>query len=338
MKIARIPLLPNSRFHFGEFKVDVNVGLSSTSIIAHSDTLFSALINSYNIINDAGKMVDAFRDRKLNISSLYYYLEINQQIIYFLPKPVFIDADSKIDGNHKLRNKIKFVSKKIWEQGFNQNEWQNNQKYIILQNEFVLLKEEFDSILPGIDADKIKIFNIIQSPKSPHPQVPERKNDPKDSIFYLTNLEINDNKIKDLIIGFYFIYSSSEEFEIQLRDAVNVLAKSGIGGEKNNMGRTMGDPQFDEFHLDLESENFTNVSVVSPANYSDFQNISLYKSFIRGGRKTSSGGGYKVVRMIKEGALVSNKLEGKLIIIGTDDNNNDALRNGLAYLLPVKTC
>jgi len=45
---------------------------SSTSSFAHSDTLFSALINSFASINDAGILVKAFESNRINISSLFY--------------------------------------------------------------------------------------------------------------------------------------------------------------------------------------------------------------------------------------------------------------------------
>lgn len=330
MKIVRIPLQPNSRFHFGEFKFDVNLGLSTTSSFAHSDTLFSALVNSYANIDDAGIFVSAFNDGLINVSSLFYYLKNGDKFICFLPKPVFLEMDSKSDGNHKLRNKIKFVSLAVWQNGFNQEKWADRSEFMIIQNEFVLTKAEFDVFIGGTGLTEINIYKTIQSPKSPI-----RKNSTNDSIYYQTDIEISSNDKTDIEIGFYFFYVAEDDYELMLKDATNILSKSGIGGEKNNMSRMMGDPQFEELDLGIDSEKRTNISLVSPKDLNDFQKVTRYKTFIRGGRALNHGGKYKTIRLITEGALVNGDLEGQLVEIGTDDSNNRAFRNGKAFLIPV---
>lgn len=330
MKIARIPLQPYSRFHFGEFKHDVNLGLSTTSLFAHSDTLFSALVNSYASIGDAAKLVESFKKDQINISSLFYYLKNADTTVFFLPKPIFLETDTKFDEYYKLRNKIKFVSLSVWEKGFDQMNWPDPTKYKIIQNEFLLSNDEYNHLNTNSDIPEINIFKIVQSPKSPI-----RKNTPKDSIYYQADIEIANEVIESLEIGFYFLYKAEDEFETMLKDAVNILSKSGIGGEKNNMGQIIMDPVFEELNMTIESDKFTNISVVSPKNTDDFGQIKLYKCFIRGGRNLSHADPYKTIRLIKEGALVTKELKGQLAEIGTDDSGNKALRNGKAFLIPV---
>lgn len=299
-------------------------------MFAHSDTLFSALINSYVKINNADEFVKAFKHKQINISSLFYYLKSNDKIIYFLPKPAFLETDSKSDGNHKLRNKIKFVTLSVWENGFDQENWANQSTYKIVQNEFILTKKEYDDIIKEAGIPEISICRIIQSPKSPI-----RKNAPDDSIYYQADIEIASNNSDSIETGFYFLYEVENGYETMLKDAVNIMSKSGIGGEKNNMGQIMSDPEFDELEINIQSDKFTNVSVVSPEDYEDFKQISLYKSFVRGGRNLKHGKPYQTVRMIKEGALATQFLKGHLVEIGTDDFGNTALRNGNAFLIPV---
>lgn len=120
-----------------------------------------------------------------------------------------------------------------------------------------------------------------------------------------------------------------------LKDATNILSKSGIGGEKNNMGQIMGDPVFDNLDLNIQSDKFTNVSVVSPRNIEDFKQVTLSRSFVRGGRSLAHSNQYKTIRMIKEGALTTRALKGQLVEIGKDDHRNTAFRNGNAFLIPV---
>ena len=330
MKIARISLQPYSRFHFGEFKIDVDLGLSSTSAYAHSDTLFSALANSYSVFDDADNFVHAFVDSRLNISSLFYYLKHNTQLVLFLPKPVFLENDSKIDGHHKVRNKIKFVSLNVWESGFNQDDWLDPSKFVIIQNEFVVTRDEFNQLISGTNAKEINIYKTVQSPKSPNSRTA-----PKDSIFYQTDISISHNK-GDIETGFYFMYQSGDAAsEMMLRNATNLMAKSGIGGERNNMGRIMGDPFFEEFDFELNSTTYATISLVSPNEIDEFRKMQFYKMIIRGGRSLNHGGKYQAVRLIQEGAKLSGTISGRLIEIGKDDNNKIAYRNGKAFLIPV---
>lgn len=106
MKVVRIPLQPCSRFHFGELKLDHDLALTDTSLFAHSDTLFSALVNAYSSFADGAEdFIMRFRPDggSIKISSLFYYLQNNEERVYFLPKPVFLDIESPktVDGNHK---------------------------------------------------------------------------------------------------------------------------------------------------------------------------------------------------------------------------------------------
>ena len=332
MKIARIPLQSGSRFHFGDFRIDTNVGLTSTSVIAHSDTLFSALINCAAAFGDAELLVKSFIDSETNISSLFYYLNRGNTIVYFLPKPISLEIDNKIDGKHKKRNKIKFVSLGIWKAGFHQDKWFEEEcnDYKIIQDEFVLLNEEYVSLIQN-ETQKLKVYEITQSPKSPIRKIDE------ESIYYQTDIVIagNGNGIET---GFYFIYDLNDnEIELVLKNAVNVLSKSGIGGERNNMGQSMGNPVFSEVSFDeIESEHLSSISLISPSNLNEYKMINHYKTILRGGRRLTSGSTYQVVRMMLEGAICNNKIKGNLIKIGKDDENNTAYRNGKAFLIPVK--
>lgn len=332
MKITRIPLQAGSRFHFGEFRIDTNVGLSSTSVIAHSDTLFSAIINCASVLGHADNLVKYFKDSEINISSLFYYLKREDSIVCFLPKPVSLEIDNKTDGNHKKRNKIKFVSLGVWKNGFNQEKWfeSDNVDYKIIQDEFVLLTAEYKSIQPE-ETRKVSIYEITQCPKSPIRKIDE------ESIYYQTDIVISDNG-HDIETGFYFFYDvSNTEIELIFKNAINVLSKTGIGGERNNMGRKMGNPVFCEVSFDnAGSDSYINISLVSPASLDEYNNVELYKTVLRGGRRLTSGSNYQAVKMLLEGAVCKVKINGKLIEIGKDDENNIAYRNGKAFLIPVR--
>lgn len=334
MKAVRIPLKPYSHFHFGEFKVDSNIALSTTSDIAHSDTLFSALVNAYaEGVGNANDFVKYFSEGKIKLSSLFYYLKKGETIVYLLPKPVVVDINSPRDGKHKLRNQIKFVSNEIWIQGINPGVWvENTDHFCFIQNHDILLtKKEFETL--GL-TEKDTVFSVVDIPKSPI-----RKNDPKDSIYYQADVEIG--KIKEVEIGCYFMYNANDDDEVELKRAISLMVYSGLGGEKNTTGRTMADPVYIEDFKTEPMENpimtkgFTNLSLLNPANDAELADVTFSQTLLRGGRN-SGNGEYKVVRMIAEGALLSTAdIKGRLVEIGTDLYGNTVLRNGLAFTIPL---
>lgn len=332
MKAIKIPLQPHSHFHFGEFMVDGNVALSTTSVFAHSDTLFSALVNTYaDAIENADKFVELFKNEKLKISSLFYCLTKNNETLYLLPKPVFIDMFSPRDGNHKLRAGVKFVSLKVWEEGFGANKWfTEDSGYCYFQNnEIVVTKNEFASF--GLNSKDV-IFNVVDVPKSPI-----RKSDDDEAIYYQTDVEIA--IIKDVQISFYFLVENENAADFNtLLQVVNIMSFSGIGGEKNNSGRQMGLPQEVELKFNVrEPNNFCNLSVFNPASQDELDKTIYQQSFFRGGNEYSSSADVKIVRIIKEGALISSNLvKGNIPVVGIDREGHSMLRYGMAFLVPIK--
>ncbi len=336
-KIAKLNIKPYSRFHFGELKLDDNLALSSSSLFAHSDTLFSALVNSFSKFNGGAEdFMNSFKNGDIKISSLFYYLSSNDKTIYFLPKPIYLNINSPKDGLHKFRNRIKFVSLDTWENGFEQQKWiinndksENNNEYFIINEQFVITKNEFAEL--GLDKN-IKISKITDIPKSP---IRAHKNA---AIYYQANLEIAKND--GLNIGWYFLYEANGEYETNLKIATNVMAYSGIGGEISNTGRTIDSaPTFENIDISInedKSNEFVNLSLFIPKDEKEFNKVNFYETFLRGGRKTLTGN-TSIIRMIKEGASINNnELFGKMVELGIDENNNKIFRNGIPLLIPVK--
>jgi len=340
MKAIRIPLKPHSHFHFGEFKVDSNVALSSTSEHAHSDTLFSALINTYADANgDASSLVKEFKDENIVISSLFYYIKREGKIVYLFPKPLFLDLYSPRDGNHKLRRKVKMVSLGVWESGFDTQKWtepgSNNYRFIQNQD-IVITTSEFTAL--GLNPYKQNaIFHLVDIPKSP-----VRKYDPDEAIYYQSDIEIA--YIENVEIGFWFLTAFHPRLEKKIRNMINRLVFSGIGGEKNNTGRIPGEPVFEEanFHIEMPAEDkrfnfgYSNLSLLIPKNGQELSGIPFFQTLLRGGRTTGIEE-LKAVRMIKEGSLLnSENIRGTIVQIGTHLQNHPVLRYGKSINVPIK--
>ncbi len=338
IKVARIPLKSFSRFHFGELKLDHDLALSDTSLFAHSDTLFSALVNGYSrFANGADDFINLFKvNGGIRISSLFYYIENidgeNTERVYFLPKPVFLDIESPktSDGSHKRLNRIKFVSTGVWQNGFEANRWfdEIDPAHFIVQNMFVMTKREHELMgSPTLD----DIVTTVLSPKSP------KRGEDGQAIYYQADVETGSNV--NVIIGIYFLYEAEGQDEIELKIATNVMAYTGIGGEIKNTGRTVrSQPEFDILNMGpSETQSvYVCVSLLNPQE-EELNKVIFYSSTLRGGRLLGNSKDHsKVVRMIEEGALLkSPDIKGRLIELGPDEHGRIIYRLGTSFLIPV---
>ncbi|NPA44486.1 MAG: type III-A CRISPR-associated RAMP protein Csm4 [Chlorobi bacterium] len=334
MKVISFKLQPGNRFHFGKFTPDANTGLQNTDDIFHSDSLFSALIITYNsIFNDTNDFVEQFRNENLKISSLFFFLEYNNQKIFFLPKPLifnFTDVD-----NYKDFKKIKYISKYLYEKIKDANELLNDD-IIILQNIFAVHQSE----MPVKNAEKVKIFNRIIDQK-----VFVSKEEQGDDLYQLDVIEIADNSLidKNIDIGFYFIFDFNNDFEEKYFNkfisTIEILTSNGIGAEKSTIGQLHDYEISDiEFRLDNPSKKTSmSLSLINPTK-NELEKILLGQSILRGGRIIGSNGNkrLKVVRMLTEGSITKNGVNGILVDIAPDNwNGIPYLRNGKAFLIPI---
>jgi CRISPR type III-A-associated RAMP protein Csm4 len=249
---------------------------------------------------------------------------------------MFLDIFSLRDGHHKLRNKISFVSKGVWEQGFLSSDWLHSPDYQFIQHREILFSStEYQQL--GLKEEDW-IFSMVDLPKNPI-----RKGEDKESIYYQANVEIS--SLKEIEIGFYFLYeATSESLEKELQRAINLLAFTGIGGEKSNTGRTLLLPEGmgEQFELNISEDpglksGFTNISLLNPVDQTELDNIKYAQTILRGGGEYTGIKPLKVVRMIKEGALLTEEnISGKLVEIGLDTEDHPVLRNGKAFNLPLK--
>jgi len=336
------------------------------------NTLFSALVHAYaryTEADDAQGFIDYFHkeEEKIKISSLFYYLTNNKTTVYFLPKPAHLSIYDAKDGLHKIRNKIAYVSHGVWADGFESDKWvvldENKPKedkiteknpakkeYFILDKKFVITKEEFKALglvdydkSDGKNSDKIndsdafKVFSIVTSPKSPQ-RGPEGA-----AIYYQADVQIATQPTHtgtgakdDFEIGWYYIYEADGIAETDLQIATNIMAYTGIGGEISNTGRTPEKKPEVTTIADLpKATKHCNVSLLCPADSAEFAKVEYYQTTLRGGRRISKTENAKIVRMIRECALVNaNHIQGQMPILGEDNNGKDMYRLGKALFIP----
>ncbi len=118
-----------------------------------------------------------------------------------------------------------------------------------------------------------------------------------------------------------------------MEEAIRLLGLGGIGGGRSTGTGELNASVFSDnhpFNKLPKAKQFCCVSYAIPASEEEFGKFDLYNTKIRGGRKMDNGK-QKFVRMIEEGAVLSGYAKGKLVEIGTDEQENRVLRNGTCF-------
>jgi CRISPR-associated protein Csm4 len=325
-----------SRFHFGRVAIDADTSLNDSSIMPHSDTLFSAMIHlaarifrDEQAVNDFVKLFGANDfEPKIRLSSGFYCLEnAAGEFLYFLPKPLNFNL-IKMDNQKDLK-KIQFISKSVWEQGLKPTDWLTKCKMI--DRKFVVTNAEFDQFKLS---EKDKFFEEISLPK-----VTVHKETKEGSFFYQTTIQIMPLQ-QGTKVHLYFLLDTenlTDEENKLLNQVLYLLPYEGIGGE-----RTTGCGLFSGFvkqAFDLQvadNQHFISVSLVNPNNNAEFQAFKNYQIVTRGGRQIGKSNQQflKKVNMIAEGAVVQQAIRGRIVSIAPAGMTTPYLRNGISMTLP----
>ena len=185
MKTISLHCKPNTRFHFGKVGIDPDASLNDTSHYLHSDTLYSAIINIAVLLygdksTEFTHILNAFKNGEIKMSSVFYCIDNINSRIYFLPKPCHWQRSVK--SNFKEYNKIKFISKGIWEQGIHPNRWDT--ETVVIQGKFRALKSEFTAS-ELLQLQQFKFYEVDTQPK-----VFVSKPTQEDSLYFLNSAAI----------------------------------------------------------------------------------------------------------------------------------------------------
>ena len=323
-----------SHFHFGEISIDSDASLYDTSTYLHSDTLYSALVNTLAKVYETAT-VNALRHHidtgVLRFSSVFHCLERNGDFLYFLPKPTHYQQ--YVDDDFKPYKRIKWISKQVWESGILPANW--DQDCMVIDKKYLISKEEAKSFWGKTvdEMDKVQVVKKVTLPK-----VFVHKPSKKEGVFTVTNLEICRNE--SCRVHFYFLLDADESFKAsddygRLMMGFRLLADSGIGGEKSTgCGQIKGTEQI-PFSLQIEKPVGQSVLSLSiPEDEAAFDKYQFYQTLTRGGRKYGEGKQLKFIKMIQEGAYVSSQVKGKCTIIGKK-KDHEVIRSGMAFCVPV---
>ena len=313
---------PGTRFRFGEalgaFKEETHNAQKSTSHYLHSDTLWSALVNTWAL--SAPTTVENFIDECINgkfkLSSAFYCVEYMGNNVFFLPKPVSLNLF--LHDDPKKLKKIKFISKGVWESGLIPKDWFNTERCTLLQNEsIVALKSEIDT--------PVELFAIETSPKTHARDITERE----DSFYYEIDLFLSHSEKHKT--DWYFLLENNmpENLQNDFQTAMKTLVNLGIGGERTTGSGSLFEFQVVELAFNpVETSNYrASVSLIAP-NENELSENSLYQIIKRGGRFLENGKCLPMIQMLLEGAVFDTGITGKIVALNQEP---PILRYGLNF-------
>lgn len=334
MYLVKLLLLPGAQFHLGNHVPFDKAVLHDTDSMIHSDTLFSALVNIGAKIGLAEEIVEELESRN-RISSSFYMLENGtSQPVYFLPRPTIPLLDCK---DYKQVKRMVFVSKGIFEKGIGVKQWSNSDLVIFGSNWIATVDEMKTMLKDEYDAEKIR--NIRLFSKANIPQVQVHTDQTENNYYQTGNLQIADNSdlYKELQVHFYFLLEHAPDNALQT--VFNLLPHEGIGGQRSTGCGQVLNVEIEEVSIfnDLNGEYKMTLSKVIPttADLSLMGNNSFYQTNVRGGRIIDNAKNIRLkqVRMIDEGAVFEQPVEGTVADLRPEGGQRSYLRYGKAFLI-----
>lgn len=288
---------------------EAGIGVENVQSIIHSDTIFSALVNSASLMNN--NYIDFLLQGNFRISSAFPYKENH----YFLPRP-FYPFPSTFGKYSKEVKKLEFLQEvdfQAWIKG------ELNEKNItgaISRSQNI---EEISTI-------DIRPRNFIDRQTS------------NTIIYHCGGVVFQKN------CGLYFVLETDNEDKGKFQDILKALKKLGFGGE-----RSIGYGQFSFEvigSIDTEAGIWKNIknnegnsfSLLSLCHPVEKENIDAkaYQTVLRKGWVFSTSSKKqmkrKTLRMFKEGSVFINQLKGKIVDVTPQGfNDHDVYRYGKAF-------
>lgn len=325
-----------ARFHFGQVGLGENMALSDTAVLAHSDTLFSAIINTAAVFPDTAmldELIDAFKEGEVGISSASFCWQVSDSnYIWFLPKPAISNesrqnsstqiAQSLDTSRRKEFGKVKFLSKGVWESDFTPTDWFDPDKCLILDGKFVVTQTEALNIPEVYRHARTKLYEVVNLPK-----VRVHAADQQQGFFGQAAVQLGywDENCR---VHYYMLAQMPEDERLAafFHTVMQLLVDQGIGGE-----RRVGCGQLTEIEWrtdlnELPTEPTAlqmSLALLNPESVAELGECLSYETTIRGGRRITVAGEHEVyldrIRMILEGAISQKALDGRVVNINPYD-------------------
>ena len=354
MNIIHLKCSPGAQFRLG------SASLNRTDAIIHSDTLFSGLATIWAMVyGDVERLAGWLRDGeipKLQLSSGFYALEHYKadsviKTIYFIPKPP-IDIQLDDGTQYKDWKKIAYISLGVYQKLTADNLEVSDSGAICctlnLLDNVVIGKRclcTSEELMPPKNQKPLKAFVAPAT----SPKVHVHKIGDEDALYSETNLRFKDIPLEDdeFLRGHFYVlvkHQLTEKDWQQVLTCLRILADEGIGGERSTgKGRIESikvcepDPILcqpvskSKYHLLL--------SMLAPRK-NEVDSLLQYDLITRGAWTLGKNGAgprhRKQVRLIREGALLSKQVRGRLLDISPDNNKSHPIyRSGVGFSLPL---
>jgi len=314
-----------AKYHFGEF------GLENSSVIFHSDSLFSAIINNYvKLYGDAEEDIEKLKS--IRLSSLFPAY----QDIFFVPKPFTrLNFDKRgqerADEKPKEIKSIEFISlnalenhnKEILELE-DEDEIDEKEKKLIVNKKFLITKE---------DKAKVNDREINISDLGEQKQTIDRNKgsvlevDGRGQLFNVGYIKPSEGTY------FYFLIDDSElddDMREKLHASIRLIQDEGLGGKRTTgaglfesiefCGRSVFD---DYISSNSDKKYFMSLSLTLPENEEEFKKCEAYHLIERMGyiyRPIQTTKRKRSVMMLSEGSIFSGGIEGKVENVSPESN------------------
>ncbi|NTV08172.1 MAG: type III-A CRISPR-associated RAMP protein Csm4 [Chlorobium limicola] len=336
-----ILLIPGngSQFHLGE------TGLDDSSDLLHSDTLFSALANVYECaLSGARTFIELVEKGKLSFSSGLYVIlntDSKEPPLLFLPKPTV--TYSNVVDRKRYKN-IKYFSLGVWAEfrnSFNAEKVESGLNFTakpLVGNEFMCLDGELGSDPKAFQHCSFRGFTTS-------PKVKVHTTLHEDRLYHETTVQFNSFVGSGQEYeGAYCVLFRHDLTDEQYREfiaALRIMADEGVGGQ-----RSSGKGQFREVRevtIDIpeggEVAAYLGLSIVSPADDSELNALERYELCVRGGGSLGWRGDQekhrKQARFVREGAVMSRNISGRVVDLSPDAETGSIKRNGRNFAIPI---
>ena len=319
-----VNLEPESPFHIGE----AGVGLEVTSVIVHSDTLFSAMCNMYALLygeDELGSMLKKFKEEPpFLVSSAFLYAG---GILTF-PLPLGADWSELIAGElsdelqkdryelDKQLRSAQFVSQDVF------------LSFLKGAPQGVSLPPVHNILFSQNENPPEEIFSTSEAPRA----ALDRKTH-SSAIYHVGEVSFAVN------CGLYFFLNTNPEYDKRVKACIKLLGHEGLGGKRSS-GRGLFHPIIKEqpfkvppstmkITLSLTFPRLKELPVVKEGWYKLVSRRGwIYTPRLKSLRK-------KGVRMLVEGSTFPQKVEGQLADVKPSMPGVPGIvRYGIGYYLP----
>lgn len=338
MELIVCKLEPKAPLHLGTKEVI----LEETSEYIHSDTLFSAICNTYLLLygkNELEAMLAKFGERNppFLISSAFPFIK---EILLF-PIPKNVDF-SRYSDEPKRFKRVEFISEEIFKAIIANKEID---KYIaesnLLQNKRILATTREVKLFQNF----FKVKNVEEFQfwaKREVPRVVIDRKTSKSGIYHFGEVVFFRN------CGLYFLIRTldgfKEKYEKRIRACLYLLMDEGIGGDRTYGKGLFKRIRFNSFSIDIEYKNyFVTLSLYHPRR-EEVSHVKegYYELVSRGGWIYSPAGKSirrKTIRLLVEGSVVKSHDEpyGSLTSVKPDEfTAHEIYRYGYAFPIPIE--